>query len=362
MNTNNDAPRGRSRRYLWSLLSLAIAALSVWAVTSQVRGFSPKRFFEYVDRNNPWYLAAAAGMMLAYIGFDALMIGCLLKGFGYQRSGPKCLSYAAADLYFSAITPSGTGGQPMEAYFMVKDGIPGVISTVVLLAYLLLYTLSIVIIGMVCLILVPGSYLAFSTFGRILIAVGAVIQLSLALLYALLLWHKRLLLRICDFALRVGSKLHIVRNLERREDKLFETMDRYSKATEMLRGKRRLLLKALLLNLAHRSSQILVTVFCFLAGGGSWKLVPKVFAMQSNVVLGAYCIPIPGSMGVTDFMMLDGFSSLMPEGQAANLELLARASSFYICVLLCGILVLIRYAMIALRQRRLSRRANAETK
>ena len=63
-------------------------------------------------------------------------------------------------------------------------------------------------------------------------------------------------------------------------------MEEYGQATELLKGKRRLLVKTLLLNLAHRGSQILVTVFCFLAGGGSLKLAPRLFAMQSNVVIG----------------------------------------------------------------------------
>ena len=127
-------------------------------------------------------------------------------------------------------------------------------------------------------------------------------------------------------------------------------MDQYAAATELLKGRRKLLLKTLLLNLAHRASQILVTVLCFLAGGGPLHLAPKLFAMQSNVVIGAYCIPIPGSMGVTDLLMVDGFSSLMSEAQAANLELLARALSFYICILLCGLIVLVKYAMMRLRK------------
>ena len=353
MKTKPDKPAGSGKRVLWSLLFVVIAALSVWTVTSQAKGFSPKHFMEYLDNNNPWWLAAAFLAMLAYIGFDALMVGCLLKGFGYPRSLPKCVSYAAADLYFSAITPSATGGQPMEAYFMVKDGVPGVISTVVMLTYLLLYTLSIILIGLVCLVLVPSSFLAFGTLGRIFIAVGAAIQLALAFLYALLLWNKDLLRKILHWGLRLLARLHIVRNLEKREAKLRATMDQYSQATAMLKGKRRLLLKTLLLNLAHRGSQILVTVFCFLAGGGSLRLAPKLFAMQSNVVIGAYCIPIPGSMGVTDLLMVDGFSSLMSESQAANLELLARATSFYICILLCGLIVLIKYAMMRLRKEHL---------
>ncbi|MBR3078030.1 MAG: flippase-like domain-containing protein [Oscillospiraceae bacterium] len=353
MKTKPDKPAGSGKRVLWSLLFVVIAALSVWTVTSQAKGFSPKHFMEYLDNNNPWWLAAAFLAMLAYIGFDALMVGVLLKGFGYPRSFPKCVSYAAADLYFSAITPSATGGQPMEAYFMVKDRVPAIISTVVMLTYLLLYTLSIIIIGLVCLVLVPSSFLAFGTVGRIFIAAGAVIQLSLAFLYALLLWNKNLLRKILCWGLRVLTRLRLIRNPEKRKEKLEATMDQYAQATTMLKGKRRLLLKTLLLNLAHRSSQILVTVFCFLAGGGSLRLAPKLFAMQSNVVIGAYCIPIPGSMGITDLLMVDGFSSLMSESQAANLELLARATSFYICILLCGLIVLVKYAMMRLRKEHL---------
>ena len=144
--------------------------------------------------------------------------------------------------------------------------------------------------------------------------------------------------------------VHIVRNLSEREAKLQTTMEQYERATEMLKGHRALMVKTLLLNMAHRVAQIMVTVFCFLAGGGSLKLAPKLFAMQSDVVIGSCCIPIPGSMGVTDYLMIDGFSSMMTEQQSANLELLARATSFYICILLCGIIVLIKCAVLKFRK------------
>ena len=351
MNNQPQATRMNGKKsFLWNLVFLAVAALSVWAVTSQAKGFSPARFSEYLENNNPWYLAAALVCMLAYIFIGALAVLCLLKGFGYRRSLPEGLSYVSADLYFSAITPSATGGQPAEGYFMVKDGVPAMVSTVTLLTNLLLYTLSIVVIGAAGLIIRPTSFLRFGTLSRILIIVGIGIQLSLALLYGLLLWKKQLLRRICNGLLWLLGKLHLLRNLERKQERLSRVMDNYGKVTEMIKGKRRLLLKGLLLNIAHRACQILVTVFCFLAGGGSWRLVPDLFSMQSNVVLGAYCIPIPGSMGVTDYMMIDGFSSIMDEAQSANLELLSRTLSFYVCVLLCGLIVLIKYAIIRFRR------------
>ena len=349
---NSEKTSGMSgkKQFLWNLVFLAIAALSVWAVTTQAKGFSPARFSKYLENNNLWYLGAALAMMLAYILIGALAILCLLKGFGYRRSLPNGLSYVASDLYFSAITPSATGGQPVEGYMMVKDGVPAVVATVVLLTNLLLYTLSIVVIGAVGLILRPSSFLRFGTFSRVLIILGAVIQVSLAALYGLLLWNKQLLRRICEWGFRVLTRLHLLRNPERKREKLDRTMTNYARVTEMIKGKRRLLLTGLLLNTAHRASQLLVTVLCYLAGGGSLRLAADVFAMQCNVVLGAYCIPIPGSMGITDYMMIDGFSSLMDEAQSANLELLSRGLSFYVCILLCGVIVLIKYLTIRFRR------------
>lgn len=340
----------RKKHVIWNIVFILLAVVTVWVVTTQSKGFSPRNFSQYLESNNPWWLLAALLSMLFYVGLNAWMIGTLLKGFGYRRSPFDCLTYTASDIYFSAITPSSTGGQPMEAWFMFQDGIPVVISTVVLLSYLLLYTLSTVLIGLACMILMPSTFLSFGTLGRILIIVGAVIQVGLTLLYGLLLWNKKLLLKVCDWVLRTLGKLHLIRSLEDKRKKLFRTMVQYSEAALMLRGKKKILRKALILNLAHRAAQIMVTVFCFLAGGEPLRLAPKMFAMQGNVVIGASTVPIPGAMGVTDYLMIDGFSSMMTPAESANLELLSRAMSFYICILLCGILVLVKLALIRFRR------------
>ena len=340
------------RHLLLNLLFLLIAVLSVWAVSSQARGFSPREFSQYLERNNPWYLAGALAAMLGYILLGALAIRCLLKGFGYRRSLGSSVSYVAADLYFSAITPSATGGQPMEGYFMKRDGIPWVICTAALMTNLLLYTLSIVIIGALGLILRPSSFLRFGPLSRYLIILGVCIQLSLVLVYSTLLWNKALLRRLGSWVLRLLARLRLVRDLESHQQRLDGILDRYGEATRMLRGRRALLWKGLALNVAHRGCQLLVTVFCFLAGGGSWRMTPDIFSIQCNVVLGASCVPIPGAMGITDLMMLDGFSSILNEVESTNLELLSRALSFYICILLCGLISLIKYAIIRFRRQK----------
>ena len=53
--------------------------------------------------------------------------------------------------------------------------------------------------------------------------------------------------------------------------------------------------------------------------------------------------PIPGAMGVADYLMLDGFTAITGREAAFELEMLSRAITFYICVAVSGIITLAGY-------------------
>ena len=53
---------------------------------------------------------------------------------GYKASTlPRCIQYSFIGFFYSGITPSATGGQPVQLYYMNKDGNRGSDSTVVLM-------------------------------------------------------------------------------------------------------------------------------------------------------------------------------------------------------------------------------------
>ena len=47
-------------------------------------------------------------------------------------------------------------------------------------------------------------------------------------------------------------------------------------------------------------------------------------------------------MGIADLLLLDGFGSVMEPYVAAQLELISRSLSFYLCILLCGGILILR--------------------
>lgn len=332
------------RNVLFMVLFLVIAVMTVFAVVSQSKEFSMTDFVEYIEGSSVEWLAMALVSMLGFIFFEAIALMILCKAFGHKQSLGRSYVYSSADIYFSAITPSATGGQPASAFFMIKNGMNSMMVTALLVANLCMYTLAIVVIGMLCFVLRWDMFLQYNLFSQLLIAFGFISQIFLLIFFYMLLKKDRLLHRICNVVLRFLCKIKILKRQEQKQKKLDEYMAKYRLHSQIITGHKKSLGFCFLFNLLQRSAQIAVTmfVFCATSGEGFAKSI-ELWFMQGYVTLGSNSIPIPGAMGVSDYLMIDGFSSMMSEQAAVNLELLSRSFSFYSCVIICGITTVYYY-------------------
>ncbi len=348
-----EPQRTSAKQLLWSLLFLVIAAATVWAVVGQSRNFSPEAFRAYVrSASKPW-LAAAVCSMLGFIVFEGEALVHLCRAFGYAVPRRRGIVYSAADLYFSAITPSATGGQPACAYFMIRDGVPGAAVTIMLILNLTMYTASILVLGTAVLLVRPDVFLAFGALSRALIVLGYAVQVSLAVLFLLLLTKGKLLHRLCGKALHFLCRIRLLKREEEKRQKLAQYMEEYAACARMIRGHRAAVVKCFLCNLLQRASVISVSFFALLASGGGLGRAAEIWAVQCCAVIGSNTVPIPGAMGVSDYIMLDGFGNVMSRQAAVAFELLSRGLSFYVCIALCGVTTLVTYWLLRKREKRL---------
>ena len=349
-------------KLLWSLVFLAIAVLTVWAVTSQ-EGFSFSGFILFLRNLHPGWVVAAGFAMLGFITFEALALSALIRSFGYRAPLHKSFIYSSSDIYFSAITPSATGGQPASAYFMIKDGIPGAVTTVVLIVNLIMYTFAILIIGIFCIILEPSVFFGFNVVGKVLIIVGSVCLVSLALFFILILFKSSILKRAGFWGINLLNKLHIVRKPYKFKKKLCCAIKSYDGYVSQLKGKQKSIIIALIFNILQRASVVCVTLFVFLAAGGEKELWSLVIVSQCMVILGTNVLPIPGAMGISDYMLVMAFSAIgFSELAAVNLNLISRGISFYICVIICGLSLIARMISYAIINKKTEKRKNRRQK
>ena len=88
-----------------------------------IRGQNLNYMFRAITHIRWEYTFIGLSIMSIYLIAQSCNTKMILKNFGYKVSILRALKYTCIEYFYSAITPSSTGGQPMEIYYMNKDGI-----------------------------------------------------------------------------------------------------------------------------------------------------------------------------------------------------------------------------------------------
>jgi len=338
------------KKILWAVITFCLSVLTIYALFYN-SGLSLSELWQDIEEASPVWLVPAALCMFGFIFFEGRSLVLILRTLGYPAKKRRGFLYAAADIYFSSITPSATGGQPASAYFMHKDGISGVAVTVSLILNLTMYTLAIFTLSILSLICFPDVFMSFELPGKILILIGIAMMILMSIFFIILLKKQSILIKTANIIISILRKLHMKTAADKLLSRLDTVIENYNECVVTLAGKKKLLIKTYFLNLLQRASQILVTVFCYFAIHGNIGDGLRVFAIQTYVVMGSNFIPVPGAVGISEFLMYIGYTMLLSDEAAYSLAILSRGISFYTCSIISIITVIFGYIIIRYHRR-----------
>ncbi len=331
----------------WMILFLVLMVLSIWAVVSRSGSYSLDLLKQTIrNAKTGWLIVACLGM-LCNILFEGFALDVLVNAITKEEHTPKIKShgllYSAADIYFSAITPSASGGQPASAFFMSRDGISMAQSAVILVTNVFLYTISLVLIGLIGFAICPAVFFRFDTLAKVFIILGGFFLVGLSVFFILVLRKEQWVKHFSVTCINLGAKLHIIRKKDVLLGKVDKAIAQYKACAGVVTNEQVEMLKAFAFNFLQRVSLLSTTVLVYLAFGGSYTYLPEVISVQALVLVGVYSLPIPGGMGVADYLLINGLTLIPDVASPANLELISRGISFYCCIILAIIIVIIGY-------------------
>ena len=85
--------------------------------------------------------------MVFFILGESVIIFYMMKTLGASVKMTHCALYSFVGFFFSCITPSASGGQPMQIFYMKKDKLPIPVTTLVLMIVTITYKAVLVVIG-----------------------------------------------------------------------------------------------------------------------------------------------------------------------------------------------------------------------
>ena len=147
----------KEKLIMWVLVFLALAGLTVRFLH---REYSLASVLSSIKEADPIWLLPGVGAMALFFVCEGANIGRSLRLAGHNISRIDEIRYAMAGFFFSSITPSASGGQPMQLYFMHKDRLPLSHSSLALLTELTSFQAAAATLALAGLVCQRGSVLA----------------------------------------------------------------------------------------------------------------------------------------------------------------------------------------------------------
>ncbi len=297
-------------------------------------------FLTSVKNLNVCFIIALFAMVLIYFVLQGLYMKIILNVLNKKVSIIKCIFYSMVEFYFSGITPSSTGGQPLQLYYMTKDKIPIRKSYITLMLNTVYFKIIILILGIIGLIY-NGSYLVDNHFiYKFFFALGFVLDLLMVVLCLYFIFRQKVINKVLSKLLNIGKKFKMLRKKLDKYD-VDEISVRYKDEIDFVKSHKLLVLIGFIITFIQRLVLFSVAYVVYRSLGFNALHYTDLLFMQILVQITIEAIPLPGGAGVSEGMLYNLFGVIFTSHLAATGMLLTRTFSFYIPLLLSGIIILL---------------------
>lgn len=312
------------KKSLWlgALFLLILGGATVYVIYKELEG---QDIIGTLKNANIWWVLAAILAMAVYAVCDGINISRCLKLDGYKITFAQMMKYSFAGFFFSSITPSSTGGQPGQLYFMAKDKLKVSHSAFTLLCALLSFQCAAVFLGVIGVICSHGE--VFKLQGRFayVFPIGFALNLAIIAFLICVLFTRRL----AGFFIGIGLWFIKLRGIKPGERfKFLRSFACYRKAAALLKKNKIVFVKMLITSLIQIILFHSVTFFCAHAVGCTDLDWFTVLRTQSSLFISVSSLPLPGAAGVTEYGYALFYSGLIPTGLMGSVMLLSRFCSF----------------------------------
>ncbi len=306
--------------------------------------------FGLVNQEFHGMLSVIAGLSLGFVALAVLMTGVFLVMEGEiirmllwcqgERVGFwATLKIGLIGIYYSYITPSSTGGQPMQVVYLLRDKVPAGNSTAVLFVKFFAYQLSFVLCTIVSLICMYPKLRAESPQLIPLVLVGIFIN-GLWIIAIPLLFCAPVLHALANALVRLLEKCAFLKKRARYIEKVRGFEADFASYTEKFKSKKRFYLYAVLLSIPQVILQMSVLYVVFRAFSYELPYL-ELLCMQTMLQASVCFVPLPGASGAQEFGFSMFFGPYFPSGDVLYTAVLVWRFFTYYIVVIAGALVVV---------------------
>ena len=339
--------KSAAKRIFNILFLIVVFALTVWSVFG---GKDLEQMVEHITTANWSYIIPAIACVLGFILGESLILYYLLRTFGAEVKMSHCCLYSFIGFFYSCITPSASGGQPMQIIAMRKDKIPVAVSSVVLVVVTIIYKLVLVLIGGAVMLIRPVSLMPYLEPVAPIIYLGMALNVVCIAILLMLLFMPNLVRWFALKCLAIINRIRPLKNLQMQKERIDRVVNQYKAAANFFRTHLFVVLNVFVITFAQRLALFFVTWFTYRSFAMSSYSAPVVVSLQAMISVATDMMPLPGGMGISENMFLDIFQPIFGEKLVLPGMVISRGLSYYTQLLISGAMTVV--AMFILREKK----------
>lgn len=298
-----------------------------------------------------WWLAGIFGCWTVCVFFDGMNYWCYLRREKFKISIGRAVTVALIGYYYSNITPSAAGGQPMQVSSLHKAGIPVGYGTMAVT--IRFFANQFIISAMSLVLFLLNRNFVYEQLGGVMwvVRVGWLINFSAVPLIVLATWKRNWIQGIANGLIRLLAKMRLIRNREAAIAKATEVLDTYNKAMrDLLKRPGQITIQFIcsFISLLAMTATIIFVYHAFGQQGTPWY---RILTLSCLLYVSASYTPLPGASGAQEGGFLLYFKNVFLNGTIGMALLTWRFFTFYL-FLVTGVGMVILEKIILRRERR----------
>ncbi len=326
-------------RYVYILFTVVVIVLI---------GILDKNFAGLVnsfsDFSVKWLIISFIGIFLYWIT-DAWLLkdisSYLYDGkFGFLSA----LKIGLIGLYYGALTPSATGGQPMQVMYMRRDKINTGISTGIICVKFVAYELSLCAIYIVFMILKGTEYYTNNSEVFWLTVLGFLINLAIVTFIFIIMINRAFIMKLGTkfinyFSRKKFIKWHIIKDKEKSLASFEKTVNEFTDVIHYIKKNKLRFLGSFLISTFNLLILFIMIYFVYRTMGLNEYSVIDILALNNFMYMAVSLVPTPGSAGASEGAFYLLFSGIFPQSIMFMSMLLWRFYVYYLILFVGSVLV-----------------------
>ncbi len=262
---------------------------------------------------------------------DSIVTFMFLRSMNEKVSLWDGVKISMVGQFFSAITPSATGGQPMQVYLMSKMNIGVGVAFSAMMQKFIVYQVVTTLFSIIAIVVRADFFTQSMTSTAMWVFVlwGFGSQLLVTTMFFLVSFSKtiaKLALKLFTF---VVNKFKFIKDKEKKIQGFTDQITNFSVNNKKIIKKPKLLISSFILVFIQVLSILSVPYFIYRAFDLSGTSYIDVIVSQSYVNLSTSMVPLPGAAGAAEIGFAAFFSGTIPETTIKSASLIWRFITYY---------------------------------